>query len=114
MTQGVSADEMAGAIAQLRSQPTTMSGITLLDQHYGDLEEALEESLVIEYGGAMMGNRSLRETTLTVVRKELCGDEGFRGLVKGYSTTSKSHDLISIVRTVFSGVAGRLPTVIEC
>jgi hypothetical protein len=45
MAQVVSAEEMAGAIAQLHSQPTTMSGITLLDQHHGDLEGALEAGL---------------------------------------------------------------------
>ena len=92
----VSEMELNTAIAQLRGYDLADSALTMLDHHQGDLEAALAASIAQEYGGAAMGEvRSLKEATLTVLRRELCGDEGFRGLVKGYVSKSQNATLLT-------------------
>ena len=88
--------DMQGAIAQLRESDLSAEAMSLLDQHDGNLDGALEESMAMEYGGVAMGDkRSLKEATLTVFRKELCGDEGFRGLLKKYLDKPKDAAILT-------------------
>ncbi|MGB3515825.1 MAG: hypothetical protein WBA43_05170 [Elainellaceae cyanobacterium] len=83
--------------------------ITTLEKNNGDLETTFNElwdervGLLVTYDP---GDKSLWQVTLKELRKEVCGDEGFRGKVKEYSKNPGSAPLLTGVIVSLVGIAG--------
>jgi hypothetical protein len=66
-----------------------------LDSNQGNFEISFEQLWTEKYGKQAFGSRSIWQSTLTVLRQELCGDEGFKNQVKEYSKNPTSAPLLT-------------------
>ncbi|NJP11538.1 MAG: hypothetical protein HC866_20400 [Leptolyngbyaceae cyanobacterium RU_5_1] len=85
------------------------SAIATLEKNNGDLETSFNElwdERVGSLGTYSPGDKSLWQVTLKELRKEVCGDEGFRGKVKEYSKNPGSAPLLTGVIVSLVGIAG--------
>jgi hypothetical protein len=82
-----------------------MSAIATLEKHSGDLDASFN-SLWEERVGVLGNQKSLWQVTIQELRKEICGDEGFRGKVKEYSKNPGSAPLLTGVIVSLVGIAG--------
>ncbi|WP_026104020.1 hypothetical protein [Anabaena sp. PCC 7108] len=76
--------------------------------HNGNLETTFED-LWIEKNGhsrTIVENKSLWQVTLKVLRRELCGDEGFSSQIKEYSKNPGSAPLLTGLIVSLVGLAG--------
>jgi len=83
--------------------------ISTLEKHDGDFETSFNElwdERVGSLGTYSPGDKSLWQVTLKELRKEVCGDEGFRGKVKEYSKNPGSAPLLTGVIVSLVGIAG--------
>ncbi len=70
----------------LHDFPPGVRALDELEMHKGNIPTAFEDLWVEKNGGvALPEKKSLWQTTLNVLRSELCGDDGFRAQVKEYS-----------------------------
>ena len=79
-----------------------------LEKHNGNLERSFED-LWTEKNGlppTMRDNKSLWQITLKALRKELCGDDGFRGQLSEYTKNPGSAPLLSGLIVSLVGIAG--------
>jgi hypothetical protein len=81
------------------------SAIATLEQHHGDLDASFN-ALWVERVDALGNQKSLWQVTIQELRKEICGDEGFRGKVKEYSKNPGSAPLLTGVIVSLVGIAG--------
>lgn len=85
------------------------SAITTLEKNNGDLESSFNElwdERVGVLGTYGPGDKSLWKVILKELRKEVCGNEGFRGKVKEYSKNPGSAPLLTGVIVSLVGIAG--------
>lgn len=75
-------------------EPSQAAISSLLD-HNGDLDASLEELLSAQMGQAVMGQQSLKQVTLEVIREQICGDDGFRQKIKEYTKNAESAPLLT-------------------
>lgn len=83
--------------------------IASLEKNNGNLETSFNElwlERVDSLGTYGPGDKSLWQVTLKEIRKEVCGDEGFRGKVKDYSKNPGSAPLLTGVIVSLVGIAG--------
>ena len=81
----LTAAELGQFQTQLADYAPAQPAATLLAQHQGKVEPAIEAMLVETYGApAEFGKPSLWEVTRDVLRQELCSDDGFRGRIQAY------------------------------
>ena len=66
-----------------------------MDSNQGNFEISFEQFWTEKYGKQAFGSRSIWQSTLTVLRQELCGDEGFKNQVKEYSKNPTSAPLLT-------------------
>ncbi|MBE9005693.1 hypothetical protein IQ259_11710 [Fortiea sp. LEGE XX443] len=80
--------------------------LDVLEKHNGNCDTSFDE-LWIETNGVvvMPEGKSLWQTTLKVLRQELCGDEGFRGQLKEYTKNPGSTPLLTGLIVSLVGVA---------
>jgi len=85
------------------------SAITTLEKNNGDLEISFNDLWDERIGSLSTynpGDKSLWQVTLKELRKEVCGDEGFRGKVKEYSKNPGTAPLLTGVIVSLVGIAG--------
>lgn len=69
--------------------------LATLVQNNGYLNTTFDELWTEKFGRDNYGNQSLWETTLTVLREELCGNDGFRAQFQEYSRNPASAPLLT-------------------
>ncbi|RUR83039.1 hypothetical protein ACF3DV_29825 [Chlorogloeopsis fritschii PCC 9212] len=78
-----------------------------LERHNGDVENTFQDLWIEKHGlMAMPERKSFWEVTLKVLRKELCGDDGFRGQVSEYTKNPGSAPLLTGLIVSLVGIAG--------
>jgi len=100
--------ELQTAIELLQDYAPAQAALTGLSESDGNLEQCFDRLWEEKYGKQDFGikGKSLWQSTLSVIRQELCGDEGFQTKVREYSKNPASTPLLtgSIVSVV--GAAG--------
>lgn len=92
----------------LKDYNPAQEAFTILEKNQGRLDASFDE-LWAEKTGQMYDpskGKSLWKTTLGELRKELCGDEGFRGKVKEYTNNPGSAPLLTGLIVSLVGIAG--------
>jgi hypothetical protein len=80
----------------LRDYEPSQDAIASLLDTDGDLDASLEELLQAQTGQpALMGQKSLKDVTLDVLREQLCGDTGFRQKLSEYMKDTQSTPLLT-------------------
>ncbi|RUS94756.1 hypothetical protein DSM107003_34330 [Trichormus variabilis SAG 1403-4b] len=76
--------------------------------HNGNIETTFEDLWVEKNGQSrtLVEDKSLWQVTLKVLRRELCGDEGFRSQIKEYSKNPGSAPLLTGLIVSLVGLAG--------
>ena len=84
----------------LQNYHPAQEALTVLEQHQGQLDEAFDqlwseanESEIVAFSKG--GKPSLWQVTLEVLRKEVCGDEGFRSKISDYNKNPTSATLLT-------------------
>jgi hypothetical protein len=81
----LTASEMSALATELQGYAPAQSALDTLQQHHGNLMQALAAQLIEEVGTReIYSERSLWEITQETLREELCGKEGFLGRVQKY------------------------------
>ncbi len=91
----LSETELSAIQHTLRNYEPSEAAIAALLDNAGDLDASLEELLRVQMGQAVMGQQSLKQVTLEVIREQLCGDEGFREKLKEYTKNAESTPLLT-------------------
>ncbi|BAY23094.1 hypothetical protein NIES2100_28580 [Calothrix sp. NIES-2100] len=80
--------------------------LDVLEKHNGNCDTSFDELWVENNGVLIMPEgKSLWQTTLKVLRQELCGDEGFRGQLKEYTKKPGDAPLLTGLIVSLVGVA---------
>ncbi|BAY07649.1 hypothetical protein [Calothrix sp. NIES-2098] len=80
--------------------------LDILEKHNGNYDTSFNELWVEKNGVLVMPEgKSLWQTTLKVLRQELCGDDGFRGQLKEYTKNPGSAPLLTGLIVSLVGVA---------
>ena len=97
-------DELNSIRDLLKDYQPANKAIDALERHDGNLDISFEE-LWIEKNGteAMKGGKNVWQTTLDVLRDELCGDEGFRARLS--ECTKSPENAVLITATITSLMA---------
>ncbi|WP_310486836.1 hypothetical protein, partial [Chamaesiphon sp. VAR_69_metabat_338] len=82
--------EIATAKQLLQDYAPAQTALTLIAENNGDLAAAFDRLATSERNTYSDPTQSIWEATLTVLRRELCRDEGFRGKVKEYTKNPTS------------------------
>jgi hypothetical protein len=92
MNQNLNPTEIATARQLLQDYAPAQIALTLLAENNGDLAAAFDRLATADRSTYtdQTPTQSIWETTLTVLRRELCSDEGFRGKVKEYTKNPAS------------------------
>jgi hypothetical protein len=96
----------------LKDYTPAHQGIETLERHKGNLETSFDELWVNKNGQTLMPptstpfKKSLWETTLDVLREELCGDDGFRARLSEYTKSPESAVLITALIGYVLGTSG--------
>jgi hypothetical protein len=79
----------------LHSYAPAQTTLNILTQNNGDLADCLAQLTHPQTFTAPNTPKSLWDSTLTVLRQELCSDEGWRGKVKEYTKNPASVPLLT-------------------
>lgn len=85
------------------------SAIATLEKNNGNLESSFNELWEERVGSLQTyepSKKSLWRVTIQEIRREICGDEGFRGKVKEYSKNPGSAPLLTGVIVSLVSIAG--------
>ncbi|MGB6300748.1 MAG: hypothetical protein WBF90_31875 [Rivularia sp. (in: cyanobacteria)] len=91
----------------LKDYEPAQKALTILEQNDGNFNTAFDELWTEKFGTDTYDKKSLWKSTLTVLRQELCGDEGFQAQFKEYSKNPSSAPLLTgliISITSLSGI----------
>jgi hypothetical protein len=100
MNAQLTLDEIKSVRDLLKEYQPADKAIATLEHHHGNLETSFEE-LWVEKNGvvAMPKGKNIWETTLEVLREELCGDEGFRARLSDYTKSPENAVLLTATIT---------------
>ncbi len=90
----------------LKDYSPAQEAFTILEKNQGRLDASFDELWEEKTGIPTYGKKSLWKVTLGELRKELCGDEGFRGKVKEYTKNPGSAPLLTGLIVSLVGIAG--------
>ncbi len=79
----------------LNDYEPAQKALATLVQNNGNLNTTFDELWTEKVGRDSYGNQSLWETTLTVLRQELCSNDGFRAQFQEYSRNPASAPLLT-------------------
>ena len=97
--------EIQAAQQLLADYEPAQKALTALEKHKGQLEASFDE-LWSEQAPQTYQGKSLWETTIKVLRQEICGDEGFRTQFKGYTRNPGSAPLLTGLIVSLTTMAG--------
>ncbi len=112
MDAQLSSNEINLAREILQDYAPAQHALNVLEKHNGNCNTSVDELWVDKHGVMLMPQgKSLWQTTLKVLREELCGDDGFRGQIKEYTKNPESKPLLTglIVSLVGVSAAHGLP-----
>jgi hypothetical protein len=103
-------DEIKSKQQLLQEYKPAQEAFTILEKNQGRLDASFDE-LWAEKTGQMYDpdpskRKSLWKVMLGELRKELCGDDGFRGKVKEYTNNPGSAPLLTGLIVSLVGIAG--------
>ena len=108
----LTANEINQVHELLKDYTPALQGIETLERHKGNLETSFDELWMNKNGQTLVPQpstpfrKSLWETTLDVLREELCGDDGFRVRLSEYTKNSESAVLITALIGYVLGTSG--------
>ena len=90
----------------LQDDDPAQRALTILINNNGQIEQSFEQLWTKKYGRQDFGSKSIWESTLTVLRQELCGNEGIQNQVKEYSKNPTSAPLLTGLIVAVVSAAG--------
>ncbi|AFY99986.1 hypothetical protein [Calothrix sp. PCC 6303] len=99
MNAQLTADEINSVRDLLKEYQPANKAIATLEHHNGNLDTSFEELWIEKNGKPTMGSKNIWQTTLDVVRDELCGDEGFRARLSDYTKSPENAVLLTATIT---------------
>ena len=87
-------EEIATSQQLLETYQPAQKAIAALKRHNGNLAASFDE-ISGEQTKQLYGGQSLWESTLKVLREEICGDEGFQAQFQNYSKNPGSTPLLT-------------------
>jgi hypothetical protein len=106
METQLTAEEIKARQQLLEAYEPAQKAFAALEKHNGKLEASFDE-LWAEQTQQMYAGKSLWESTLKVLRKEICGDEGLRSQFQNYTKNPGSAPLLTgliVSLTTLSGL----------
>ena len=103
----LSTDEIQANQHLLQDYDPAQEAFAILEKNQGRLDASFDELWEEKNGKQMFTQgKSLWEVMLGELRKELCGDDGFRGKVKEYTNNPGSAPLLTGLIVSLVGIAG--------
>ena len=79
----------------LNDYEPAQKALDTLEQNKGNFNTTFDELWTEKFGTDTYGKKSLWQSTLTVLREELCGNDGFRAQFQEYSKNPGSAPLLT-------------------
>ncbi|HEY9638634.1 MAG TPA: hypothetical protein V6D14_34950 [Coleofasciculaceae cyanobacterium] len=103
----LSTDEIQAKQQLLQEYEPAQEAFAILEKNQGRLDASFDELWHEKNGRQTFANgKSLWKVMLGELRKELCGDDGFRGKVKEYTNNPGSAPLLTGLIVSLVGIAG--------
>ncbi|MBD1808993.1 hypothetical protein H6F98_26570 [Microcoleus sp. FACHB-SPT15] len=103
----LSTDEIKAKQQLLQEYEPAQEAFAILEKNQGRLETSFDELWEEKNGRQTFAKgKSLWKVMLGELRKELCGDDGFRGKVKEYTNNPGSAPLLTGLIVSLVGIAG--------
>jgi hypothetical protein len=99
MNAQLTLDEIKSARELLKEYQPANKAIDVVERHNGNLETSFEELWIEKNGQSAMGVKKIWQTTLDVLRDELCGNEGFRARLSDYTKSPENAVLLTAAIT---------------
>jgi hypothetical protein len=99
MNAQLSLNEIKSARELLKEYQPANKAIDAVERHNGNLETSFEELWIEKNGQSAMGVKKIWQTTLDVLRDELCGNEGFRARLSDYTKSPENAVLLTAAIT---------------
>ncbi|WGV27166.1 hypothetical protein [Halotia branconii] len=106
MDAQLSSNEINTARELLSDYTPAQHALDHLERHNGKFDTSFNDLWVEKHGVTVMPQgKSLWQTTLKVLRQELCGDDGFRGQLKEYTKNQGNAPLLTGLIVSLVGIA---------
>ncbi|AFY35492.1 hypothetical protein [Calothrix sp. PCC 7507] len=106
MDAQLSSTEINLAREVLQDYAPAQHALNVLEKHNGNCDTSVDELWVDQHGVVVEPEgKSLWQTTLKVLRQEVCGDDGFRGQIQEYTKNPGSTPLLTGLIVSLVGVA---------
>ncbi len=99
MNAQLTLDEINSVRELLKEYQPANKVIDAVERHDGNLETSFEELWIEKHGQPAMGGKKIWQTTLDVLRDELCGNEGFRARLSDYTKSPENAVLLTAAIT---------------
>ncbi|MEH2183642.1 hypothetical protein [Nostoc sp.] len=99
MNAQLTLDEIHSVRELLKEYQLANKAIDAVERHNGNLETSFEELWIEKNGQSAMGVKKIWQTTLDVLRDELCGNEGFRARLSDYTKSPENAVLLTAAIT---------------
>ncbi len=99
MNAQLTLDEINSVRELLKEYQPANKAIDAVERHNGNLDTSFEELWIEKNGKPTMGVKKIWQTTLDVLRDELCGNEGFRARLSDYTKSPENAVLLTAVIT---------------
>jgi hypothetical protein len=106
MSTQLTSAEIENFSEMLQGYSPSKTALMTLSENNGQIEQSFEQLWTEKYGKQDFGNKSIWQSTLTVLRQELCGEEGIQNQVKEYSKNPTSAPLLTGLIVAVVGAAG--------
>lgn len=106
MNAQLTPDEIIAVRELLKEYQPADRAVDAIARHNGNLETSFEELWIDKNGTATIPKKkSIWQTTLDVLREELCGDDGFRSRLSEYTKSPENAVLLSATITSLLALA---------
>ncbi|MFN6473916.1 MAG: hypothetical protein RMY36_030170 [Nostoc sp. SerVER01] len=99
MNAQLTLDEIKSARELLKEYQPANKAIDAVERHNGNLDRSFEELWIEKNGNPTMGGKKIWQTTLDVLRDELCSNEGFRARLRDYTKSPENAVLLTAAIT---------------
>ena len=106
METQLTASEIKEKRQLLQDYSPAIEALAILEKNNGSLDVSFDQLWEQKNGILTYGKKSLWQVTLGELRKELCGDDGFRSKVKEYTNNPGSAPLLTGLIVSLVGIAG--------
>jgi hypothetical protein len=106
MSTQLTSAEIENFSEMLQGYSPSKTALMILSENNGQIEQSFEQLWTEKYGRQDFGSQSIWQSTLTVLQRELCGEEGFKNQVKEYSKNPTSAPLLTGLIVAVVSAAG--------